>query len=75
MVNRHKVIEQLIDDVGQASMLIADWDDPELDEQRPQQQKVLGELIPEIHGCIDLLRMLSTQGLGLLSYFRLVYID
>ena len=75
MVNRHKSIEQLIDDIGQASMLIAEWDNPELDEQRSHQQKVRGELIPEIHGCIDLLRKLATEGLGLLPYFGLVYVD
>ena len=75
MFDRHKSIGQLIDAVGQASMLIADWDDPELHEQRPHQQKVRGELIPEIHGCIDFLRTLSTKGLGLLPYFGLVYVD
>ena len=50
--------------VGSASMLVVDWDNPELDDQRPHQQRVCLELLPEIYRCLHLLWTLSEGKLG-----------
>jgi len=50
--------------VGNVSVLVVDWDDPELDDQRPHQLQVCRELILEIYRCLHLLWTLSDEKLG-----------
>ena len=45
--------------VGNASILVVDWDNPELDDQRPHQQRVCQDLVSEIYRCLHLLWTLS----------------
>jgi hypothetical protein len=52
--------------VGNASMLVVDWDNPKLDDQRLH-QRVCWELVPEIYRCLHLLWTLSD---GKLSSFH-----
>ena len=50
--------------VGNASVFVADWDNPELGDQRPHQQRVCRELLPEIYCCLHLLWTLSDGKAG-----------
>jgi hypothetical protein len=54
----------LVEAVGDASVLVVDRDIPELDDQRPHQQQVCRELVPEIYRCLYLLWTLSEGTLG-----------
>ena len=50
--------------VGNASVLVVDWDNPELDDQRPHQRQVCEKLVPEIYRCLYFLWTLSDGKLG-----------
>ena len=56
---RNKSVLQLVEAVGDASMLVVDRDDPELEDQRPHQQRACRELVIEIYRCLRLLWTLS----------------
>ena len=64
MLKRNEPVLQLVEAVGNASILVVDWDNPELDDQRPH-QRVCQELVPEIYRCLHLLWTLSDGKLGL----------
>ena len=64
ILKRNESVLQLVEAVGNASMLVVDWDNPELDDQRPHQQRVCRELVPEIYRCLHLLWTLSDGKLG-----------
>ncbi|KAJ7862119.1 WD40-repeat-containing domain protein [Mycena olivaceomarginata] len=55
---------QLVEEVGQASVLVADWDDPELDGDRPNQRRVYQVLLPVIYQSLHLLWTLSKDNLA-----------
>ena len=53
-----------MEDVSNAIVLYVDWDDPELNEQRPHQRRVCQELLHAIYGSFHLLWTLSEGKLG-----------
>lgn len=64
MLKRNESVLQLVEIVGNASLLVVDWDNPELDDRRPHQRRVCRELVPEIYRCLNLLWTLSDGKLG-----------
>ena len=64
ILKRNESVLELVEAVGNASVLVVDWDNPELDDQRPHQQRVCRELVPEIYRCLHLLWTLSDGKLG-----------
>ena len=64
ILRRNESVLQLVEAVGDASVLVADWDNPELGDQRPHQQRVCQELLPEIYRCLHLLWTLSDEKPG-----------
>ena len=64
ILKRNKSVLHLVEAVSDASVLVVDWDNPELDDQRPHQQRVCRELVPEIYRCLRLLWTLSDAKLG-----------
>ncbi|KAJ7439533.1 hypothetical protein B0H11DRAFT_1883930 [Mycena galericulata] len=63
-IDRNEAVLQLLEEVGKASVLVADWDDSELDEYRPKQQQVCQGLLREIYRCLHLLWTLSEGNLA-----------
>ena len=48
-----------VEAVGIASKLVVEWNNPELDDRRPHQRRVVRELVLEIYRCLHLLWTLS----------------
>ena len=67
ILKRNESVLQLVEAVGNASIFIVDWDNPELDDQHPHQQQVCRELVSKIYCCLHLLWMLSDGKHGLFS--------
>jgi hypothetical protein len=65
ILKRNESVLQLVEDVGNAIVLVIDWDDSELNEQRPHQRRVCQKLLHEIYCCFHLLWTLSEGNLGL----------
>ncbi|KAJ7468904.1 hypothetical protein B0H11DRAFT_2045246 [Mycena galericulata] len=63
-MERNEDVLQLLQEVGKVSVLVADWDDPELDDCRPKQRQVCQELLREIYRCLHLLWTLSEGNLA-----------
>ena len=64
ILKRNESVLRLVEDVSNAIVRYVDWDDPELNEQRPHQRRVCQELLPAIYGCFYLLWTLSEGKLG-----------
>ena len=60
ILKRNESVLRLVEAVGN---VVADWDNlnPELDDQRPHQQRLCRELVPEIYRCLHLLWTLSDE--------------
>ncbi|KAG6809365.1 hypothetical protein H0H92_000537 [Tricholoma furcatifolium] len=68
LVKRNNAVLLLIEQIGQASVLITDWDnddDPSHIELRPNQERVCRELLPEILQCLNFLQQLSQSHHGM----------
>ncbi|KAJ7211860.1 hypothetical protein C8J57DRAFT_1256646 [Mycena rebaudengoi] len=63
-IARKESVLQLVEVVGRASVLVADWDDPELDEKRPNQHRVSQALFSAIYQSLHLLWTLSEDNLA-----------
>ncbi|KAL0957198.1 hypothetical protein HGRIS_003290 [Hohenbuehelia grisea] len=64
VIKRNESVLRLVETIGQASVLMADWDDPDLDSQRPHQQRVYEALLPAINQSLRLLWTLSEGNIG-----------
>jgi hypothetical protein len=64
ILKRNESVLRLVEEVGNASALVVDWDNPDLDDQRPHQRRVYRELVPEIYRCLHLLCTISNEKLG-----------
>ncbi|KAJ7753280.1 quinon protein alcohol dehydrogenase-like superfamily [Mycena olivaceomarginata] len=60
-IDRNESVVQLLEEVGKAGVLVEDWDDPVLDDFRPNQRNVCKQLLPEIYQCFYLLWALSSD--------------
>ncbi|KAJ7744551.1 WD40-repeat-containing domain protein [Mycena olivaceomarginata] len=58
-IARNESVLRLLEEIGQASILVADWDDPDLDEDRPNQRRIYNDLLPLIYQSLHLLWTLS----------------
>ncbi|KAF7358377.1 WD40 repeat-like protein [Mycena venus] len=58
---RNEAVLELLEDIGQASVLVADWDDPELEKDRPNQRRVYQPLLRAIYQSLHLMWTLSTN--------------
>ncbi|KAJ6542377.1 WD40 repeat-like protein [Mycena vulgaris] len=63
-IARNESVLGLIEEVGRSSVLVADWDDPELDEKRPNQRRVSQALFSAIYQSLHLLWTLSADNLA-----------
>ncbi|KAL0960845.1 hypothetical protein HGRIS_005861 [Hohenbuehelia grisea] len=58
-LERNTPVLELLAEVGRASLFMADWDDPELDSHRPNQQRIFNSLLAEVNQCLQLAWALS----------------
>ncbi|KAL0960730.1 hypothetical protein HGRIS_005755 [Hohenbuehelia grisea] len=58
-LERNKPVLQLLEDIGHASLFMADWDDPELDPHRSNQQRIFKPLLAEVNQGLQLAWALS----------------
>ncbi|KAL0960878.1 hypothetical protein HGRIS_005892 [Hohenbuehelia grisea] len=58
-LERNKPVLQLLEDIGHASLFMADWDDPELDPHRSNQQRIFKPLLAEVNQGLQLTWALS----------------
>ncbi|KAG6906873.1 hypothetical protein DXG01_011586 [Tephrocybe rancida] len=63
-IKRNECILQLVDEIEQASMLVADWDNIAFDGHHPNQGKVVQYLIPVLYRCLYFVWALSKSSLG-----------
>ncbi|KAG6905446.1 hypothetical protein DXG01_002597 [Tephrocybe rancida] len=63
-IKRNECILQLVNEIEQASMLVADRDNVALDGRRPNQEKVIQYLIPVLYRCLYFVWALSKSNLG-----------
>ncbi|KAG6827136.1 hypothetical protein H0H92_013054, partial [Tricholoma furcatifolium] len=59
LLRRNDSVLMLVDQLANANMRVADWDDITFDKLRPHQKQVLQVLLPEILECLNLLHQLS----------------
>ncbi|KAL0945669.1 hypothetical protein HGRIS_014988 [Hohenbuehelia grisea] len=60
-IKQHDSVKQLLEEVGSACLLIADWDDRELDVHRPKLLEVCEYFFPVIYQCLYLTYTLSQR--------------
>ncbi|KAJ6456305.1 hypothetical protein DFH09DRAFT_1505558 [Mycena vulgaris] len=63
-IARNESVLGLVEEVGRASVFVADWDDPELEEKRPTQRRVSQALFSAIYQSLHLLWTLSADNLA-----------
>ncbi|KAJ7728304.1 hypothetical protein B0H14DRAFT_3618605 [Mycena olivaceomarginata] len=62
-IAQNESVLRLVEEIGRASVLVADWDDPELDRERPNQRRVSQALFSAIYQSLHLLWTLSENNL------------
>ncbi|KAJ7842474.1 hypothetical protein B0H14DRAFT_3868883 [Mycena olivaceomarginata] len=62
-IAHNECVLHLVEEVGRASVIVADSDDPELDGERPHQRRVSQALFSAIYQCLHLLWTLSQNSL------------
>ncbi|KAJ7789990.1 hypothetical protein B0H13DRAFT_2521561 [Mycena leptocephala] len=62
-IAQNESVLRLVEEIGRASVLVGDWDDPELDRERPNQRQVSQTLFSAIYQSLHLLWTLSENNL------------